>query len=97
VVKLADVQWVESAGNYITLHAGKEKHVIRETLATFESRLNPAHFMRIHRRVIVALDAMKELQPWFGGDQVMIMKDGQQLRVSRNYRHRVAKQLAGPG
>ena len=40
---------------------------------------------------------MKELQPWFGGDQVMIMKDGQQLRVSRNYRHRVAARLAGTG
>ena len=97
VVKLADVQWIESSGNYIELHAGKEKHSIRETISSFESRLNPDHFVRIHRSTIIAIDAMKELQPWFGGDQVMIMKDGQQLRVSRNYRHRVAARLAGIG
>jgi two-component system LytT family response regulator len=95
IVKLSEIQWIESSGNYVTLHANKDKHVIRETLSSFESRLDPEQFVRIHRRVIIALDSMKELQPWFGGDQVMIMKDGQQLRVSRSYRERVARRLAG--
>jgi len=97
VVKLADVQWMESSGNYVVLHSGRDVHQIRETLAGLESRLDPQRFVRIHRRVIVAIDAMKELQPWFGGDQVMILKDGGQLRVSRSYRERLASQLAGMG
>jgi two-component system LytT family response regulator len=95
LIKLADVQWIESAGNYVSLHVGRETHEVRETLTSLESRLDPARFVRIHRRMIVAVDAMRELQPWFGGDQVMIMKDGTQLRVSRSYREQVAKRLAG--
>ena len=95
LVKLADVQWVESSGNYVVLHAGRDLHEVRETLTSLESRLDPERFVRIHRRMIVAVDAMKELQPWFGGDQVMIMRDGTQLRVSRGYRERVAQRLAG--
>jgi two-component system LytT family response regulator len=95
LVRLADVQWAESSGNYVVLHAGRDAHEVRETLTSLESRLDPSQFVRIHRRVIVAVDAMKELQPWFGGDQVMILKDGTQLRVSRSYRERVARRLAG--
>jgi two-component system LytT family response regulator len=95
LIKLADVQWIESAGNYVSLHVGRDTHEVRETLTSIESRLDPARFVRIHRRMIVAVDAMRELQPWFGGDQVMIMKDGTQLRVSRSYREQVAKRLAG--
>ena len=95
LVKLADVQRIESSGNYVLLHAGKEIHEVRETLTSIESRLDPRQFVRIHRRTIVAVDAMKELQPWFGGDQVMILKDNTQLRVSRSYREQVAQRLAG--
>ena len=93
-VKLAGVQWIESNGNYVTLHAGTEAHIIRETLTSLEARLDPRQFVRIHRRVIVSLDAMRELQPWFGGDQVMILKDGRQLRVSRTYREHLASAIA---
>lgn len=95
MVRLADVQWIESAGNYVVLHVGKEKHQLRETLTNLESRLDPGLFVRIHRRVIVAVDAMRELQAWFGGDQIMILKDGTRLRVSRNFREHVASRLSG--
>lgn len=95
MVRLSDVQWIESAGNYIVLHAGKDKHQLRETLTNLEARLDPALFVRIHRRMIVAVDAMRELQAWFGGDQIMILKDGTRLRVSRNFREHVADRLSG--
>jgi two-component system LytT family response regulator len=95
VVKLADVEWVEASGNNIVLHSGRERHVVRESMASLEARVDPRQFIRIHRGTMVNVDAMKELQPWFGGDQVMILKDGKQLRVSRSYRERVLKQLAG--
>ena len=95
LVKLADVQWIESARNYVVLHAGRDAHDVRETISSIESRLDPRQFVRIHRRTIVSVDAMKEIQPWFGGDQVMILKDNTQLRVSRSYREQVAQRLAG--
>ena len=94
-VRLADVQWIESAGNYVLLHVGCEKHQLRETLTNLESRLDPGLFVRIHRRVIVAVDSMRELQAWLGGDQIMILKDGMRLRVSRNFRQHVAGRLSG--
>lgn len=95
VVMLSDVQWIESDGNYIVLHAGRERYQVRETLTSLESRLDPRRFLRIHRRTIVDMRAMKELQPWFGGDQIMILRDGTRLKVSRNYRAEVARRLAG--
>lgn len=95
VVMLADVQWIESDGNYVVLHVGRDRYQLRETLSSLESRLDPNRFMRIHRRTIIEIRAMKELQPWFGGDQIMILRDGTRLRVSRNYRAAVARRLAG--
>jgi two-component system LytT family response regulator len=95
MLPLSAVQWAESSGNYVILHAGAERHELRETLTALEARLDPARFVRVHRRVIVAVDAIRELQPWFGGDQVLILKDGSKLRVSRSYREHVAERLLG--
>ncbi len=94
-VRMAEVQWIESSGNYVILHVGRERHEVRETLSALESRLDPRRFTRIHRRLIVALDAIRELQPWFGGDQVMILHDGSKLRVSRTHRASLERALRG--
>ena len=95
VVMLADVQYIESDGNCVILHVGRDRYQLRETLTSIESRLDPRRFVRIHRRTIIEIRAMRELQPWFGGDQIMILRDGTKLRVSRNYRAVVARRLAG--
>jgi len=88
-----EVDWCESAGNYVKLHVGRAVHVIRETLQNLEGRLDPSAFVRIHRRLIVNLDRIHELQPWFGGDQIVILKDGSRLRLSRTFREKVAERL----
>lgn len=95
VVMLQDVQWMESDGNYVRLHAGRDVHLVRETLSSLESRLDPRRFLRIHRRTIVDMRAMKEMQPWFGGDLVMILRDGTKLRVGRSLRATVTRRIAG--
>jgi two-component system LytT family response regulator len=92
---LKDVRWMQSEGNYVDLFTSAGKHTLRETLTNLESRLDPARFVRVHRRVIVAIDQIKELQPWFAGDQVLIMKDGTKLRVSRTRREAVSARLEG--
>jgi two-component system LytT family response regulator len=94
-VPVQDVRWLQSEGNYVELHTAGGKHTVRESLAALEERLDPARFVRIHRSVIVALDQIKEMQPWFAGDQVLILRDGTKLRVSRTRRAALAARLAG--
>jgi two-component system LytT family response regulator len=95
-VAVNDVRWMRSDGNYIDLHTAKGSHTIRETLANVEARLDPARFIRVHRRVIVAIDFIKEMYPRFAGDQVLVLRDGTKLRVSRTRREALAERLAGP-
>ncbi len=94
-VATRDIKWLQSDGNYVDLHTATGAHTIRDSLANVEARLDPARFVRVHRRVIVALDQIKELQPWFAGDQVLILKDGTKLRVSRTRRAILAERLGG--
>lgn len=86
IVELQDIDWIETRGNYLALHAGTTVHMIREASIAFEARLDPARFLRIHRRVIVALDRIKDLQPITNGDSMLRLLDGQELRASRSYR-----------
>lgn len=88
-VKTADVDWLEATGNYIALHVGGESHLIRETMNGMEGKLDPNQFVRVHRSTIVNLDRVKEVQPWFGGEQTLLLKDGTQLTVGRAFRHRL--------
>ena len=88
-----EIDWIESAANYVRLHAGREAHLLRETITGLAAKLDPDKFLRIHRSIIVNLDRVKELQPWFHGDYVVIMQDGAQLTSSRNYREQLRKLL----
>jgi len=88
-----EIDWVEAADNYVRLHVGAESHLLRETLGSLEGRLDAAKFMRIHRSTVVNVDRMKELQPWFHGDYVVILRDGTRLNLSRTYRDRVIELL----
>jgi len=92
-VKVSDVDWFEASGNYVRVHVGKTSHLIRETMAGVESSVNPSLFARIHRAVIVNLDRIKELQPWFAGDYVVILRDGRQLKLSRTYRDQLQQRM----
>lgn len=96
-VLVNDVRWMQSEGNYVDLHTPTGTHTIREPLSSVEERLDPARFIRIHRRVIVAIDQIKEMHPWFAGDQVLILRDGTKLRVSRTRREALSARLEGRG
>lgn len=85
LVLTEEIDWIASAGHYLELHAGRETHIIREKLSYLETRLDPKDFMRIHRSTIVNLDRIKSLHPLFSGDQIIILKDGRELSMSRTY------------
>lgn len=82
-----DIDWLEADGNYVRLHAGGEAHSLRATLRATLEQLDPARFVRIHRSAAVNVDRVAEVQPWFGGDYLAILRDGSRLRVSRTYKH----------
>ena len=82
-VGVAEIDWLEASGNYVALHVAGRTHLVHETMAAMEARLNPAHFVRIHRSTIVKVDRIKELRPHFNGEYNVLLKDGTQLKLSR--------------
>ena len=92
-VATADVAWAEAKGPHVLLHTHQGVFEIRDTLARLEASLDARRFVRIHRSFIVNLGQIKELQPWFGGDAVLVLHGGQQLKVSRTYRAQLRQRL----
>lgn len=95
-LKSEESDWVEAEGNYVRIHSGKETYLIRETISSLETQLNPKRFLRIHRSTIVNIERIKELQPWFHGDYRILLKDGTQLTMSRSYREKLHEILGKP-
>ena len=93
IVRTADVDWLETDGNYIRLHVGGTSHLVRMTAASIEPQLDPRAFLRIHRRYIVNVDRIVEVQPWFAGDAIVVLRNGAKLRLSRTYRERLHSRL----
>ncbi len=92
-VRVDDIDWIEAAGNYVRLHAGKDDHLLRESLSALEKKLDPARFVRIHRSTIVNIERIRELQPAFHGDYVIILGDGTELALSRSCREKLEDTL----
>jgi two-component system LytT family response regulator len=94
-LKTEEVDWIEASGNYLRIHVGRDAHMIRETMNSIEAKLDPEKFIRIHRSTIVNIDSIRELHPMFSGDYSVLLKDGTELALSRNYRERLIE-LVGP-
>jgi two-component system LytT family response regulator len=88
-LRVEEIDWIEAAANYLRLHAGTEAHLLRETMSGLEARLDPEKFLRIHRSTIVNIERIRELQPWFHGDYVVLLRDGTKLTLSRSYRQKL--------
>ena len=88
-VKVEDIDWIEAADNYVSLHLGTEEHLHRETMATIEGQLPASQFMRISRSTIVNVDRIKELQPLFHGEYAVLLRNGTRLTLSRSYRDKI--------
>ncbi|HEU4642195.1 MAG TPA: LytTR family DNA-binding domain-containing protein [Gemmatimonadaceae bacterium] len=89
VLQTADIDWVEAAANYVRIHARGESHALRESMKNMEAKLPPELFIRIHRSAIVNVDRIRELQPWFHGEVVVILRDGTRLIASRAFVERL--------
>jgi two-component system LytT family response regulator len=87
------IDWIEAAGNYVRLHLADDSHLFRETMNNMEARLDVRRFVRIHRSRIVNTDRIKELQPWFNGEYVVVLQNGARLTLSRGYREKLQERL----
>ena len=92
-LRVAEIDWIEAADYYVKIHAGKTSHLLRESMNTLETRLDPAQFFRVHRSAIVNLDCIRELQPYFRGNYVLILHDGTKLKLSRARRDKLEEAL----
>jgi two-component system LytT family response regulator len=88
-VKIAEIDWIEAADNYVELHVGKQSHLLREKLSLIETRLAPDKFVRISRSTIVSIERIKELQSLFRGSYAVILHDGTRLTSSSSYRDKL--------
>ncbi len=93
LVRVADIDWIEAADYCVKLHVQGRVHVVRESLQTLESRLDPERFFRIHRSGIVNLDRVTELQPVLKGEHLVTLRDGSRLKLSRGRRRELESRL----
>jgi two-component system LytT family response regulator len=85
-LNLNEIDWVEAAANYVKINAGKESYLLRKGIGEIADRLDPAHFVRIHRSTVVNIGRIKELQPVNSGEYIVVLKSGKELSCSRGYR-----------
>jgi hypothetical protein len=88
MVEVADIDWIEAAGNYAVLHVGGETLEIRSTLTKLEGELDPKRFVRVHKSYVVNVARIAEVTPWISGDWRIRLQDGAEVNLSRRYRQR---------
>ena len=93
VVPVKQIDYITASGPYAELHAAGHTFAVRERMQTLAERLNPKHFMRVHRSVIVRLDRIDVMLHSPGGDYAVRLKDGTELSVSRGRREALEKRL----
>jgi two-component system LytT family response regulator len=93
-VRTREIDWIEAANVTVRIHVGKQTHELRETLTKLERMLSPNEFVRVHRSIIVRIDSVREIQPWFRGSHVLILGDGTRVTTGRTY-HPAVQRLLG--
>jgi two-component system LytT family response regulator len=88
-LKADEIDWIEAADYYVRLRVGSQSHMLRETMAELEAKLDPQKFTRIHRSTIVNLDRVKQIEARAGGDYAVILHDGTHLKLSRSRRDQI--------
>jgi len=91
VIRVADIDWIEADGDYVSVHVGGKIWLVRETIAAMELRLALSGFVRIHRSTLVNAERVKELQPQDKGEYTVVLNDGTELKLTRHYRTSVER------
>jgi two-component system LytT family response regulator len=92
-LNVSSIDWVDAAGDYMCVHASGRTYVLRETMKSLESVLDPKIFQRVHRSTIVNISRVRRLRPHTNGEYFLTLEDGQEIKLSRSYRDRVDQLL----
>lgn len=95
VLDPAEVDWIEARDNYVRIHSRRGPSLVRERISALEKRLDADRFVRIHRSAIVAVTAVREIRPRSHGDAVVVLRTGQELRLTRTRRSALETALNG--
>ena len=93
IINVAEIDWVEADGDYVSVHVGAMSWLLRETIAAAEARLALSGFVRIHRSTLVNIYRVRELLPLSKGEFTVVLLDGTELKLSRNYRFALERLL----
>jgi two-component system, LytTR family, response regulator len=95
-IRAIDIDWIEAAGVYVTLHVGGKELLYRAALNDLAERLDPRRFVRVHRSAVVNIESILQLEPMSHGEFEAVLKNGSRTRVSRTYRAQLEKRLGQP-
>jgi two-component system LytT family response regulator len=93
IVKTTDIDWIEAVGVYVNLYVGGKALLYRSPIHVLADKLDPAHFVRIHRSAIVNLESILRLEPLSHGEFDVVLKHGGRAKVSRTYRSQLEQRL----
>ncbi|MBA3963172.1 MAG: response regulator transcription factor [Chthoniobacterales bacterium] len=96
LLKVQEIDWIEAEENYVRLHTGAGSYLTRETLSGLEGKLDPKHFLRIHRSAMVNLERLTEIEPTFHGEYVLHLSNKQSVRLGRSYRENFFTKVGYP-
>jgi hypothetical protein len=87
----ADIAWIQADGDYVIVHVGTARHRVRETISAMEKAVPQEQFVRVSRSAIVNLSSVREMQRWFRGNFVIVLRDGTRVTTGARYRDRIAR------
>jgi two-component system LytT family response regulator len=94
LVRVADIEWIDAAGDYMCVHANGATHIMRITMRQLSDKLNPAQFLRVHRSTIVNAELIRGAQALTNGEYTLSLSNGTKLKVSRSYRDTIKQFLS---
>ena len=95
-IRVIDIDWIEAAGVYVTLHVGGKELLYRAALNDLADKLDPRRFVRVHRSALINIESVVQLEPISHGEFEAVLKNGSRTRVSRTYRGQLEKRLGQP-
>lgn len=90
---VSEIRWIAAEENYVRIHTGEESHLLRQTMAHLEERLDPHLFLRVHRSAMVNLQHVKEVRTEADAETAVVLVNGQRVPMSRSYRSRIQRLL----
>jgi two-component system LytT family response regulator len=88
-VDTADIYWLEASGDYVKIHLKNNNYLVNDSLSNFETTLAPDTFIRVHRSHMVNVKFIIEFKPYFNGEYILVMGNGQEVKLSRSYKDKI--------